>query len=188
MNFKKDASVQWWVGHAKYEMNMPVLQENLCVWIMLLTKLSQQIQTDHWLLSLFSLSVVLILTWDTWCNYFIYILKLCWKKYWKGVWKYLEHSKNALDLDYTLKFCQLVVPVITIYNHSHSGNGMLCYGKPWLYWTVHAGALKYIEVWLLLFIRLISFVIGKFCRWACINELCYLDTYFGREAVVFQFV
>lgn len=46
------------------------------------------------------------------------------------------------ELEYTLKFCQLVVPVITIYNLTHSVNGMLMWVKPWLYYIVHAGALK----------------------------------------------
>jgi len=38
VNFKEDAGAQWWVGHARYEMNMPVLQENFFVWMMFLTK------------------------------------------------------------------------------------------------------------------------------------------------------
>lgn len=61
---------------------------------------------------------------------------------------------------------------------------MFCHGKPCLHWRVCAGTLKYVVVWLLPFISSISFVIGKPCRWDCINKLCCLDTYFGWEADV----
>lgn len=56
--------------------------------------------------------------------------KVILKKCWKDVQKYLEDSKSALELEYTLKFCQLVVPGITIDNHSHSVNSVLMQVKP----------------------------------------------------------